>query len=96
MYIYKQFCKLDFVGDYFVVRVTEDKVFGTPIYTTVGGQSKCPGETYTSRRQSRVQISRLIHRCGAHKNSICDETTLGPGDTALFGVQIQNLSPTGM
>lgn len=38
-------------GDYFVVRITEDPVYGTPVFTTMGGQSKCPGETATSRRE---------------------------------------------
>lgn len=58
------------------------------------GQSKCPGETLTSRRESKVQIIQILPRCGATKNQICDESTLLAGQPALFGVVIQNLSPT--
>jgi hypothetical protein len=81
-------------GDYFAVRITEDPVYATPVFTTMGGVSKCPGETGTSRRESGVRIVQIIPRCGADKKSICDETTLAPGDSAVFGVVIQNLSPT--
>lgn len=81
-------------GDYFAVRMSEDPVYGTPIFFTVGGESKCPGETGTSRRESNVRINRIVHRCGADRKSICDELTLtNPDDTAHFGVVIQNLSP---
>ena len=81
-------------GDFFAVRFTEDPVFGTPIFTTMGGASKCPGETGTSRRESNVKILEIRHRCGADKASICNELTLNPGDYATFGAVIENLSPT--
>ena len=81
-------------GDFFAVRITEDPVFGTPIFTTMGGASKCPGETGTSRRESNVRILQIRERCGADKASPCNELTLGPGDNANFGVVIENLSPT--
>jgi hypothetical protein len=75
--------------------MTEDPVFATPIFTTIGGQSKCPGETGTSRTESDVQIMQIVHRCGNTLDRPCDETTLT--DTkmlALFGVVILNNSPT--
>ena len=81
-------------GDYFAVRITEDPVYGTPVFTTMGGASKCPGETGTSRRESNVRILQIRERCGADKASPCNELTLGPGDNANFGVVIENLSPT--
>ena len=81
-------------GDYFAVRVTEDPVFGTPVFTTMGGASKCPGETGTSRRESNVRILEIRERCGADKASPCNELTLSPGDNANFGVVVENLSPT--
>lgn len=81
-------------GDFFAVRITEDPVFGTPVFTTMGGASKCPGETGTSRRESNVRILQIRERCGADKASPCNELTLGPGDNANFGVIIENLSPT--
>ena len=81
-------------GDFFAVRFTEDPMFGTPIFTTMGGASKCPGETGTSRRESNVRILEIRHRCGVDKASICNELTLNPGDFATFGAVIENLSPT--
>ena len=74
------------IGDYFVVRITEDPVHGTPVFKTMGGQSKCPGETATSRRESNVKIMEIKHLCGPDSNSICDETTLKAGDIANFAV----------
>ena len=83
------------LGDLFVVRMTEDPVYGTPFFTTVGGQSKCPGETGTSNRWSGVTITQIIPRCGLDRQSPCDPTTLAVGQPATFGVVIENLSPTG-
>eukprot|EP01035_Chromulina_nebulosa_P063886 gene63886-87375_t len=51
-------------GDYFAVRITEDPVYGTPVFTTMGGQSKCPGESGTNRRESQVSIQGIVPRCG--------------------------------
>lgn len=87
---------LRLLGDYFAVRITEDSVFGTPVFKTMGGQSQCPGETATQRRQSRVTIKQIIHRCGTDRNTRCDERTLKRGDPASFGLVIENLSPTRM
>ena len=81
-------------GDFFAVRITEDPVYGTPVFTTMGGASKCPGETGTSRRESNVRILQIRERCGADRASPCNELTLGAGDNANFGVVIENLSPT--
>ena len=46
-------------GDFFAVRIMEDPVYGTPVFTTMGGASKCPGETGTSRRESNVRIVQI-------------------------------------
>ncbi len=82
-------------GDYFAVSIVEDPIFGTPVFITVGGESKCPGETGTSRRESEVKIVRIVHRCGATRNLTCDEFTLtSPDAVANFGVVILNQSPT--
>ena len=81
-------------GDYFAVRITEDPVYGTPVFTTMGGASKCPGETGTSRRESNVRILEIRERCGADKASPCNELTLVNGQYANFGAVIENLSPT--
>ena len=81
-------------GDYFAVKISEDPVYGTPVFTTMGGASKCPGETGTSRRESRVRILEVRERCGADKASPCNELTLNNGDMAYFGAVIENLSPT--
>ena len=82
------------IGDFFAVRITEDPVYGTPVFTTMGGASKCPGETGTSRRESNVRILEIRERCGEDNASPCNEFTLAPGENANFGVVIENLSPT--
>ena len=33
-----------FIGDYFAVKIAEDKNYGTPVFITIGGASKCPGQ----------------------------------------------------
>ena len=81
-------------GDYFAVRITEDPVYATPVFTTMGGQSQCPGETGTNKRQSEVTIREIVPRCGELKNSAC--TNLPHGEKASFGIIIINESPTGM
>jgi hypothetical protein len=80
-------------GDYFVVQISEDPLYGTPIFKTVGGYSKCPSEVGTEARESGVTISRVVPYCGKYRNSTCENLT--PGSTAQFGVHITNLSPTG-
>lgn len=69
-------------------------MFGTPVFKTMGGQSKCPGETATQRRESGVKIRMIVPRCGATGNSTCDADTLNIDSTAAFGLVVENLSPT--
>lgn len=65
------------------------------MFTTMGGQSRCPGESGTLRRESGVRIVTIKPRCGADGNSPCTPVTLTATQTAKFGVIIENLSPTG-
>lgn len=81
-------------GDYFAIRITEDPVYGTPVFTTMGGASKCPGETATSRRDSGVTLKAVVPRCGIKRNLPCGLSTLNVQQPARFGVIIENLSPT--
>ena len=80
--------------------MTEDYVYGTPVFTTMGGKSKCPGETGTSRRESGILID-IIPRCKDPNSGVDGVYTynrecqnLPPGTTALFSVIITNQSPT--
>lgn len=83
------------VGDYFAVKILEDPFYATPIFITMGGQSKCPGETGTLSRESGISIVNIKPRCGATSNEVCDATTLPDSSTpAIFAVQIANQSPT--
>jgi len=76
--------------------VTQDQTYGTPIFTTMGGQSKCPGETGTSRRESEVKIIQIIPRCGPTKTRFVIRAPWSQeSEAALFGVVIQNLSHRG-
>lgn len=69
-------------------------MYATPVFTTMGGQSQCPGETGTNKRQSEVTIREIVPRCGMDKESDC--TNLPHGERASFGIIIINESPTGM
>ena len=64
------------------------------MFTTMGGQSRCPGETGTIRRESQVSIVDVIPRCGSN-SSECTNKLLEFGEKAHFGIIIQNNSPTG-
>ena len=57
--------KDDNIQDSFAVQVAMDPVYGTPIFTTLGGRSSCPGETGTTRRDSRVTIEEIRPLCAS-------------------------------
>jgi len=80
--------KDDNVRDVFAVQVAMDATYGTPIFTTLGGFSSCPGETGTTRRDSGVSIISITPQCATEG---CKD--LEPGETAFFSVQLQNRSP---
>ena len=69
-------------------------MYGTPVFTTIGGQSKCPAETMTAARESRVSIT-IKPRCGELHDMPCTSEYLGYDKTAYFGIIILNMSPTG-
>ena len=73
------------------MRISEDPVYGTPVFTTMGGQSRCPGETGTNRRESQVSIVDIRRRC----NGDCSDP-LSIGEKVHFGIIILNNSPTGV
>ena len=68
-------------------------MYGTPVFTTVGGKSKCPGETGTSMRDSGVTMQVIPRCCKIHPTD-CNCNNLPAGSTANFGVVVQNMSPT--
>ncbi|CAL6383485.1 unnamed protein product [Bathycoccus prasinos] len=72
--------------DKFVIQVSTDKRFGTPLFRTIGGASKCPGEPDTLWRESGIQI-RTEWAPGMNNEFI------PPDSTALFDVIITNESP---
>jgi len=72
--------------DKFVVHVNFDKRFGTPIFQTVGGASKCPGEANTIWRESGLDIA-VKHSPGSNNFQVL------PSQPALFDVIITNDSP---
>ena len=72
--------------DKFVLKVAFDKRFGTPIFQTVGGASKCPGEPNTMWRETGLEIS-TKHSPGSNNFMVL------PGNPALYDVIITNGSP---
>ena len=83
------------------MKVTEDPVFGTPVFNTMGGKSKCPGETGTTRRKSNVKIYEIKERCcnanprNAAGEFNCQCSNLPDKTNAVIGVVIYNDSPSG-
>ena len=49
-------------GDKFVVSVSSDARFGTPLFITKGGRSLCPGELGTVFRDSGVTLELASRR----------------------------------
>ena len=75
-------------GDKFVLHVASDKRFGTPVFMTQGGRSKCPGEELTMFREAGLTISRNVHVDASAMNM-----NLNPGDRAIIDLKIINNSP---
>jgi len=73
-------------GDKFVISVASDKRFGTPVFSTKGGRSMCPGELGTVFRESGVYTEIPLKTKMNTKN-------LNPGQRAIFEVVIKNESP---
>ena len=46
-------------ADLFALHVLADKHYGTPIFRTIGGETSCPGESGTSKVDSRVTIEKF-------------------------------------
>jgi len=72
--------------DKFVVHVSSDKRFGTPVFKTIGGASKCPGEPNTMWREGGLIIE-TEWSAGANNDFI------PPHHRALFDLVITNESP---
>ena len=72
--------------DKFVIHVSNDKRFGTPVFKTIGGASKCPGEPNTMWREGGLIIE-TEWSAGADNNFI------PPDHKALFDLVITNESP---
>ena len=73
-------------GDKFVISVSSDKRFGTPVFSTKGGRSMCPGELGTVFRESSVYTEIPL------KTKMNTEN-LNPGQRAMFELVIKNESP---
>ena len=73
--------------DKFVIQVSSDKRFGTPLFKTIGGASRCPGEPNTMWRETDVKIDKTPWSAGANNHFI------PPDSPALFDVVITNASP---
>ena len=72
--------------DKFVIKVATDKRFGTPIFKTIGGASKCPAEPNTMWRESGIILTTLASPGMNNK-------FVSPQSSALFDVIITNESP---
>jgi hypothetical protein len=64
-------------GDKFVVQVTDNKVFGTPFFKTIGGASRCPHEPNTTPREGGVDVTQMLPFCPQPNGLVCADTTDG-------------------
>ena len=77
--------------DYFGVHVLADKHYGTPIFKTVGGETSCPGESGTSKADSKITIASFNYDyC---QSDLCLQEPYG--SPIVLGVVFRNLSPQG-
>jgi hypothetical protein len=74
-------------GDKFVVQIRYDNRFGTPIFQTIGGATRCPGEPNTMWRENGVSITNVMAASGV------DALHIPPHSDALFDIVIQNETP---
>ena len=72
--------------DKFIIHVSSDKRFGTPLFKTIGGASKCPGEPNTMWRENGM-ILETAWAAGVNNEYI------PPHSNALYDVAITNESP---
>lgn len=70
-------------GDNFSINVLNDKTFGTPVFTTVSGQSSCPHEPGT---QNRDQVSLEVAQSAM--------VNVPETEPAVFDFTVANLSPS--
>lgn len=70
----------DDAGDAFSVNIYKDRVYGTPVFSTVSGQSSCPWEAGTVARDSMGLLT---------DNSIA--VNVHPDSFAVFNLALQNL-----
>lgn len=81
--------------DFFAVKIEMDPAYGTPVFTTMGGMSSCPGETGTTKVDSAVTIFKVEYHCDPVSFAVTNECfDLVSGATASVGVILQNMSPT--
>lgn len=70
------------VGDNFSINILKDKVYGTPVFKTVSGQSSCPHEPNTQHRDEVfVQVLEST------------QTNIPETEAAVFEIQVGNISP---
>ena len=72
--------------DKFVIKVATDKRFGTPMFKTIGGASKCPAEPNTMWRESGLILT-------TQASPGMNNKFVSPHSSALFDVVITNESP---
>jgi len=72
--------------DKFVIKVATDKRFGTPMFKTIGGASRCPAEPNTMWRESGIILT-------TQASAGVNNKFVSPQSSALFDVVITNESP---
>jgi hypothetical protein len=75
------------VKDKFIVKIETNAAYGTPVFYTLAGASKCPWEPNTTPREAGLAIKKIEAMCGKG-GSKGDCVSLAPETGALFRMDI--------
>jgi len=85
--------------DKFIVAVHDNLMYGTPVFRTIGGQSRCPAEPTTLPRESGAQILSIEPLCEGDTTSHTECLQVMDGEFASFKVTLsvnyQDCAQTG-
>ena len=83
-------------GDNFLVEIKEDPIWGMPVYTLIGGQSECPWESGTMRRNAaQLQVRSISDNQVVSYGEEVSYLDINQYDAAELILRIGNNSPTG-
>lgn len=62
------------LGDKFVIEVQDNPLYGTPLFRTLGGASRCPAEPNTQKREAKIRSMSVTRDLDTCKESFKSDT----------------------